>query len=129
MSSFLQSECCRLKAELHLKHSSLCTILSAVEQMHSTKSKVNRIQINLFVSFVERNDEFKVILVFMMLKDNLSSKIFTQKQRCIVKKTAKKSSFFNGPAKKNSPQNFWTTRAIFLPNIATLLSRTNDFAY
>ena len=30
--------------------------------------------------------------------------------------------------KKISPQNVWTKRAILLPYIATILSKTNDFA-
>ena len=42
-------------------------------------------------------------------------------------------SFFQSIAetnsdKKNSPQIFWTKRAIFLPNSATNLSKNNDFA-
>ena len=58
-------------------------------------------------------------------------------------KAQKKIFFFSGPATKakelkiagnefwqnNSPQNFWAKRAIsFLSNIATDLSKNNDFA-
>ena len=62
---------------------------------------------------------------------NLAMVPFSCQKVGMLRKAAKKVIFFSGPAtkaivfdkKKNSPQNFWTERAIFLPNIPTNLSK------